>query len=334
MSYRSRLRRFSYIDRRLRYKRDYPSTRELAEGFAVEAGEELNPKTFQRDIEMMRDEMNAPIVYEPSRHGYFYEEENWELPAMHLTSGDLLALLVSDRALLSYRNSPFYDRVKSVFSKLTELLPEKVSVHSREIASNISIIPEPVTDITESVWHVVRTGLDEGRSISIDYRTPGYENSAKRRINPYHIIGQRGEWYLIGYTHKDEEVRIYAMARIMKCKLLNERFEHPGDFSPADYIDPGFGVFMKEEPVDIAIRFYPPIAQTITERYWHPSQQIEKLEDGSIILRFTSNQQTQTIYWVAKWGNRAEILEPAELRKKAAEWFAGAAERYGAEGAK
>lgn len=60
----------------------------------------------------------------------------------------------------------------------------------------------------------------------------------------------------------------------------------------------------------------------------HPNQQIEQLTDGSIILRFTSNQQSQTLYWVSKWGPDAEILEPVELRQAAKEWSLEISNRY------
>ena len=64
------------------------------------------------------------------------------------------------------------------------------------------------------------------------------------------------------------------------------------------------------------------------ERPWYPDQQIEKLADDSIILKLTTNQQTQTLFQVAQWGSHAEILKPEELRQKAGKWFFDCAERY------
>jgi len=34
----------------------------------------------------------------------------------------------------------------------------------------------------------------------------------------------------------------------------------------------------------------------IKEGSWHSNQEIEELSDGSIILKYTSNQQSQTLY--------------------------------------
>jgi predicted DNA-binding transcriptional regulator YafY len=45
----------------------YPNCSKLAELLCVQR------KTIQRDITFMRDELNLPVKYEESLHGYFYE---------------------------------------------------------------------------------------------------------------------------------------------------------------------------------------------------------------------------------------------------------------------
>ena len=55
--------------------------------------------------------------------------------------------------------------------------------------------------------------------------------------------------------------------------------------------------------------------------------EVERLSDRSIIVRFRTNQQSQVLFRVSQSGPNAEILQPPELRDRAREWFAGAAER-------
>jgi proteasome accessory factor B len=234
----------------------------------------------------------------------------------------------SERALSSYRNSPYYERLRSVFDRLTRLLPEKVTVHTEDLAQNVTIVTEPVTEIGAGIWQVVQSCLEQERSVAVFYRKPGYESSAMRVVDPYHIVGFRGEWYLIGYSHHDEEVRIYALGRFTDAKTTAYRFDAPADFDPAEYIDPAFGVFLGGETRGIAVRFDPAVASKIRERQWHPEQEIEEQADGGIILRFRTNQSQQTLFWVSQWGPNAEILEPADLREQAAAWTAAAAARY------
>lgn len=327
MSFLAQSQRVAFIDRRLKYKKDYPSTKTLADDYLAISGDDFSTKTFSRDIEWLRNQ-NAPIEYDKSRKGYYYSDETFNLPTMKLTEADLLSLLVIDRALSSYRNSPFYERLHEVFDGLKKLLPYKVSIHPRELASNFSVIPEPVTEIKADIWSSVQEGMEKGRCLEIKYQAPGYKETVIRKLDPLHLVGQKGEWYLLSRSHKDEKIRVYALTRMKACTVHKDKFTYPKDFHPEDFIDPSFGVFATEDKVNIAIKFYPGTSSVIKERSWHPNQKIEELADGSIILRYTSNQQSQTLYWVSKWGPDAEILEPEELRQKAKEWFSETASRY------
>lgn len=332
MSYRAITVRISYIDARLRHRRDYPSAANIARGLRAEHGEEVSSRTIQRDIEKMRDR-GAPIVYDTHRHGFYYADESWQLPGIDLTEGDLMALMVGDRALEAYRNSPYYEELRSVFARLTTLLPTKITVSSEDLIAHISVISDPVTRIDKGVWAVVREGLYKQRTIAIHYRAPGHDEEAIRVVDPLHLVGHRGEWYLLCWSHHHKEVRIYALFRIKRAKVRKETFVRPNGFAVENYIDPSFGVYVGEGAVNIAVRFDGEAAAKIPERRWHYDQQIERLPGGSIVVRFRTNQQSQVLYWVSQWGPNAEILEPPELRARAAEWFAGVAGRYEVAGA-
>lgn len=327
MSYRAITQRMHFIHRRLKYKRDYPSAPVLARDWAEEAGDEVSDRTIKRDIELLRDE-GAPIEYEPAQHGYYYKDETFELPAMMLTEGDLLGILVAERALAAYRNTPFHERLAKVFTHLVALLPNQVSVSSQDLAEEISVITDPVTSIAPGIWTALQEGLSKHRTVTVSYRAPGHTSAVKRRIDPYHLIGYRGEWYLLGYSHHDAQVRVYALERMTKCVATTSSFTRPADFDAAAYIDPALGIFANEEPAEVAIRFERSVADKIRERVWHPNQRIEEQPDGAIVVRYLTNQHSQTLFWVSQWGPNAEILEPSELRTRTAEWFAQSAARY------
>ncbi|MFW6364165.1 MAG: helix-turn-helix transcriptional regulator [Spirochaeta sp.] len=327
MSYRAMTRRMAYIDQRLRYREDYPTSMDFVQAMERELGETVSTRTVQRDIEKMC-EQGAPIEFDRHRQGYCYTHQNWQLAAISLTEGDLMALMVADRALEGYRNSPYHDELLKVFRRMTALLPDRVTVSSEDLVANITIISDPTTRIRTEVWDAVRDGLYRTRRVMLWYRSPGYEEAVRRRVNPLHLVGHRGEWYLLCWSHHHEEIRIFALNRIERAKVETARFEYPADFHADDYIDPAFGVFINEDMVDVAVRFEGQAASKIPERRWHSDQTVEQLDDGSIILRFRTNQQSQLLFWVSQWGPNAEILEPAGLRKRAGEWFSETAARY------
>ncbi len=327
MSFRAQITRINYIDQRLRNMKDYPSSNQLLQGLLDATGETVCKRTMQRDITWMRDE-GAPIEYDSRNRGYYYSHENWQMPAISMTEGDLLALLVADRALSGYRNSPYYDKLKQVFERLTHLLPEKVTVASEDLAAGVSVVSDPVTRIYPEIWDLIREGMDSRKSVGIQYQSPGYSEAVERTIDPLHIVGHRGEWYVLGWCHRKEQVRIYAFARIKYCKVTGKSFQPPEGFKAENYIDPNIGIFVSEESVDMLIRFKNEAAVKIQERRWHPDQQITKNPDGSITLSFNTNQQSQILFWVSQWGPDAEILKPEGLRQRAKERFEAMAALY------
>lgn len=330
MSQRAMSRRLRYIDYRLGEKRDYPSAQEIAAGLEHRYGESVSSRTIKRDIEYLR-EQNAPIEYDPTQHGYYYADEAYRHSnELQLQEGDLFAMLVAERAMVAYRNSPYFERVQRIFDKLAEGLPEKVTVKAFEVTSRLSVIPEPVTEIVQEVWDTALLGLRVQKPVALHYQAPGYDEPAIRIVHPYHIVGHNGEWYLLGYSDHHKEVRIYALARVKKARLrtADPRFEIPESFQLGDYIDPGFGVFVNAQAYDIAIRFGRNVAAHIRERQWHPRQSIEEHPDGSVTMRFRSNQLEETLFWTMRWGPEAEILEPPELRSMAAGWLRETLENY------
>ena len=186
-----------------------------------------------------------------------------------------------------------------------------------------------MTAIKQNVWAAVQQALHADRSIKISYQAPGYDTAVTRVLDPYHLVGHDGEWYLLAYSHHNDEVRVYAMSRIKKCSVTRDAFSRPSDFAPENYIDPNMGVFVNEPKSQVAIGFSSDVAPLIRERTWHPDQSIEALKDGRIVLRFTTNQLSQSLFWISQWGPNAEVLEPPELRKMATEWFREASSRYG-----
>lgn len=336
MSLTARLRRVQAIDQCLRraYQAGGPirywSSQQLKQYLKDTAGEEFSARTIYRDVEWMRDQQGAPIEYDQSHHGYYYTDDSWNLPGIQLTESDLFALLVADRAIASYRNTPFYENLKQVFHRLTSALPDNVSIAANQLTSELTVMTEPVTRIPESTWQVIIDSLRSNRRVRIYYKTPSRPQAVPRKLDPLHVVAYRGEWYLIAYSHHepDQDYRIYALARIRNILQLADKFQRPPGFRVEDHIDPSFGVYLGEEEIEVVVRFYGEAASKIPERVWHPRQKIVDNADGSITMTIPTNQQSQTLFWISQWGPDAEIVSPAEFREKARGRFEATLKRY------
>src|SRR5581483_2122170 len=76
---------------------DYPNATTLAREL------EVSTKSIHRDLEFMRDRLNLPLEYDFAHTGYHYTEEVSGFPTLQITEGELLALLIAEKALQQYR---------------------------------------------------------------------------------------------------------------------------------------------------------------------------------------------------------------------------------------
>ena len=139
---RPQLRRLAVLDRRIRSGK-YPN----ASTVATELG--VATRTIHRDIAFLRDAWSAPIVWNDERQGFFYSEADYQLPLQTLTEGELVALFLAERLLQQYRGTPYATAITTAFAKLTNALPEKVTLDLNDLADSLTVRPAPVphTDI-------------------------------------------------------------------------------------------------------------------------------------------------------------------------------------------
>ena len=134
-----------------------------------------------------------------------------------------------------------------------------------------------------------------------------------RHVDPYHMVHFKGEWYLLGYCHKNKEIRNFAVSRIKKARPLRTLFIRPDDFNANEYFGKHFGIMFGPENYQVKIKFSRKAVPYVSERDWHTNQIFKKAKDGSGILSFETNHLTEVTAWILSWGQVAQVLEPVEL---------------------
>ena len=65
----------------------------------------------------------------------------------------------------------------------------------------------------------------------------------------------------------------------------------------------------------IELLFDKSINTYILERTWHKNQNCYQNEDGTVYLSFESNQIQETLYWVLRFADSVQILNPPKLKE-------------------
>ena len=133
-------------------------------------------------------------------------------------------------------------------------------------------------------------------------------------MEPYHIYNLRGGWYLAAHDRLRDEVRDFALQRIERVKILEERYEIDPDWSFDAYMADSLGIEKGGKPVTVRIRFSPKQARRVREKDWHQTMEIKDRRDGGCDLTMSIAGLEEVKRWVMRFGAEAEVLQPKSLR--------------------
>lgn len=298
---------------------EYPNVKKLNE----KNGWDFSRSTIGRYIEILKNDYDAPIEYDFQKNGYYYTDPTFYLQRVMLNEGELLTLSTILPLLEQYKNTPLEESYRKLMSKLIEMLPDSITVDSALINNEVHFISDPITTLQDGVFENVLKATKLHQTLNMEYKTARDSDYQKRLFDPYHIICQKGSWYLLGFSHHSNAIRLYAMPRMRNCVITEKKFSIPKDFKLEDHIDIQMGAWGNSgEQFNIEIEFVKGLKTYVMERTWHKDQIIRENPDETVYLSFKTNQLVQTASWILSFAGGAKALNPPELReqiKKAAE---------------
>jgi predicted DNA-binding transcriptional regulator YafY len=85
----------------------------------------------------------------------------------------------------------------------------------------------------------IDTAIYRRKRIEFEYFTMQTGDTALRKVDPYHLLFEGGQFYLVGYSHEREAVRVFRLSRIRGKVAYATKAEHdfqrPADFDPREY---------------------------------------------------------------------------------------------------
>jgi predicted DNA-binding transcriptional regulator YafY len=285
----------------------YPNASTLARDL------EVSSKSIHRDLEFMRDRLDLPVEFDPARQGYHYTSEVSAFPTVQITEGELVALVIAEKALEQYRGTSFEKPLMSAVRKMERSLPDTISLNLAEVGETISFRTraEPILDL--KVFNVLAKAAAERQQLELTYRKPGQQQTEQRRVDPYHLANINGEWFLFAFDHLRQAIRTFVPGRIKAVALTGSRFPRPANFSLEAQLRSSFGVHSAEGEFEVVIRFEPRAADYVREKKWHDSQKLRELKNGGLEMRLRLSSLAEVERWVLSWGGDAVVLGPAAL---------------------
>src|SRR5262245_43959493 len=160
-----------------RTERFYKIHQLLAARGAVKLGEFLDAlgvsrATFKRDLEYMRDRLNAPIEWDREARGYRYAPQSdaprYELPGLWFNPSEIRALLTMQHLLANLQPGLLDPHVKPLLARLRSLLGS--AEHSAdEVERRIRIIHLGARAVKLPHFELVATAVLDRRRVHIAY---------------------------------------------------------------------------------------------------------------------------------------------------------------------
>jgi predicted DNA-binding transcriptional regulator YafY len=302
--------RIIWIDREIRAGR-YPNAHKIREHFELHGA-----RTAYDDRKFMINRLGAPMRYDRIHNGWYYTDSSYFLPSYELTKNELLAFFLGEELFRRYMGTPFEQSIRIALKRMTQYLPENVSYDMQAETSTFAFTGGATVDIDPELLLELHDAITSRHQVDILYYSASSGESDRRVVDPYHLHNVRGDWYLIAFCHKREQFRDFLVGRIREWETLPSVFQMKRDFSLAEYLAKGFLAERGDELVNIAIKFDEHQARWIRDRQWHPSQQIEELPSGELILHLKVGGIQEVKRWIMGYGPHAEVLEPESLRQQ------------------
>ncbi len=307
LKFRTRWRHVLHIDQRVRSGKA-PNCKQLAEDL------EVSRRTVLRDIDFMRYDLGAPVEYDPAKGGYVYTEPNWPMPSVHMTEGELFALMVAESAMEAYRGTPWASRLQRVLDRMILSLPDRVEVAPRDLLPRVSFAPDAPSHVDPEVLETLSRAMAENRSVRFRYRSLGRGEEREFTVDPYVLRRARGAWYLVGRDHSSGYVPMFNVSRVEEVETTQKTFDYDASgFDPKEYFKGTFAVYETPHQYGVVIEFSGVAAQLVREREWHPSQKLTDLPDGRLRFEVEVSHLDDIWPWVLSWGGEAKVIAPAEL---------------------
>lgn len=273
-------------------------------------------KTAQRAITYFRDQLNAPLEFDPSRKGYFYPDNAFaDVPASEPTQEEMLAILLAQNILASSAQGVISQQIRSFGRKLFGK-NGLFGVTEKRFCQAFSSSWNEYAPSQGPVFKRVMKALVQNRLLTFTYTSPVDQVPKRRTVEPHHLQHYKGSWGLIAFCHLRYEWRSFMLSRMRDVQPQAETFVPKPRGQWKNQLEGGFGIFQGGALVPVRLRFNPFRAPWIREQVWHRDQEIEDLSDGSLILSFPVCDFHEVRMRILQFGGDVVVLEPEALKQE------------------
>jgi len=299
----------------------------------VEGYSSMNEDAFARRFYADRAELESlgiSLQVDRPAEGFFEAElyalppENYYLPAVAFSDSELAALRTA--LVLLDGEFAYAEPLRLALQQVSWGRPSPL-IEGEEAPIEVKLSPASGGRELSQRLAKIETAISRRKTIEFSYYSLQRDETSDRKVNPYHLVFRDGQFYLIGYSHERDEVRVFRLSRIRGKVSYATKAEHdfnpPEDFDRRDYasradwqmgkIAGSAKVFIRERIAWLVERDFGNYGE------FRRPRKADGVSGRGMIFETEYASPRQLISWVLSWRDNARLLEPSELATEADE---------------
>lgn len=296
------------------------SKKSIADACSEKLGVNISLRTIENDIYAMRNSEGlgyfAPIEYDHNRKGYIYDDLDYSIDRIPVNDEDLQKLRIAASLLNQYGKVKAFQDFSGVIDKVVRLINYRKMQSNGKHIDFIEFEKNPPVQGMEYIDQLIPI-IRNKRVIQLKHHSFWHDEEQVFIVHPYYLKEYKFRWYLIGYCHEREDVRIFGLERIVGIEELPMvQFTHRR-FNPEVYFEQFIGVNVPQgKPEKIVLRFKNNTGKYMLTQPIHSSQKLISENGNSHDFEYTLAVNQEFIGILLSWGENVEVMEPETLRKQ------------------
>jgi len=304
------------------------STPEILTRLAA-AGHSMAPRSLQRRLISLS--ATHPIVCDDRS-----KPQGWSISSTaastlgELSVQEAVTLKLAERYLVDAIPAELLDDLKRYFQQADRKLKEE-SLY-RAWLGKVRLVPgsQPLgkPDVARNVMTNAYAGVLRQTVLNVTYRVRRGATAKTYDVEPLAIVVRGSVTYLVAQFPWADDVTLMALHRFDSIRATDRKNSARTAFDLDGFLSSGALGFMPKGEQAVRIRFYDFAGDHLLETPISPNQVLKEICAGESELHATLPITEQFKWWLLGFGDRAEVLAPASLRKEMHIRLLAAASRY------
>ncbi len=213
---------------------------------------------------------------------------------LRLTAAEGLALLAAGKALQSFPGADQAGPLARGLAKLARTLG----------VAGDDALDVALASVPQDVMAALRTAVETGRQVEIDYYSFGRDEVTTRVVDPYAIFSAGGQWYLSAHCHAVDDERLFRIDRVRAATAL----ETPVERAEGSVVATAVYSPRAEDPrVTVELK---PAGRWAAEQY--PVESVKELKDGRLRVTLAVSERAWLERLLLRLGRDGKVIKAGD----------------------